>query len=108
MGLRYRVDRRPLPGIRRRADIVFSPAKVAVFVDGCFWHHCPDHASDPRTNSDYWVPKLKRNAQRDRETDLLLEQAGWVSIRVWEHEDPVAAARRVSRIVSERRKRSQG
>ena len=103
MGLRYRVDRRPLPGVRRRADIVFGPAKVAVFVDGCFWHRCPHHAADPKTNSDYWVPKLERNAERDRETDFLLTEAGWLSIRIWEHEDPLVAASRVSRLVRKRR-----
>ena len=83
---------------------MFGPAKVAVFVDGCFWHRCPDHAADPKTNSDYWVPKLERNAERDRETDLLLTEAGWLSIRIWEHEDPLVAASRVSRLVRKRRK----
>ncbi|MDP1878339.1 MAG: very short patch repair endonuclease [Actinomycetota bacterium] len=104
-GLRYRVDSPPLPGIRRRADLVFGPARVAIFVDGCFWHRCPEHATEPRTNVDYWTPKLDRNVERDRETDALLAQAGWVSVRVWEHEDAVVAARRVARIVRRRRAR---
>ena len=103
MGLRYRVDMRPLPGVRRRADIVFTPARVAVFADGCFWHRCPDHAADPKTNSDYWIPKLERNVERDRETDLLLAEAGWLSVRVWEHEDPAIAAGHVFDIVRSRR-----
>lgn len=106
-GLRYRIDSPPLPGVRRRADLVFGPARVAVFVDGCFWHRCPEHATEPRTNIDYWAPKLDRNVERDRETDALLTQAGWVSVRVWEHEDPAVAARRVARIVRRRRARLQ-
>lgn len=103
-GLRYRVSARPLKEVRRTADLVFGPAKVAVFVDGCFWHRCPDHATDPKTNSAYWKPKLERNVERDRETDLLLANAGWLSIRIWEHEDPRVAAARVARIVQRRRK----
>jgi DNA mismatch endonuclease (patch repair protein) len=102
-GLRYRIAVRPLPEIRRTADLVFRPAKVAVFVDGCFWHRCPLHATDPKTNSDYWKPKLERNVERDRETDLLLGQAGWLSVRIWEHEDPTDAAGRITTIVRMRR-----
>lgn len=101
-GLRYRVAARPLKGVRRTADIVFGPARVAVFVDGCFWHRCPDHGTDPKTNSSYWASKLKRNEERDRETDGLLVESGWLSVRVWEHEDPVLAAERVAQIVAER------
>lgn len=107
-GFRYRVSARPLKGVRRTADLVFGPAKVAVFVDGCFWHRCPDHATDPKTNSDYWKPKLQRNAERDRETDSLLEEAGWLSVRVWEQEDPKVAVQRVARIVRQRRKANTG
>ena len=103
MGLRYRVATRPLAGVRRTADIVFGPAHVAVFVDGCFWHGCPEHSSMPKTNTDYWQPKLQRNAERDRETDRLLTASGWLAIRVWEHEDPGKAARRIARAVARRR-----
>ena len=103
MGLRYRVATRPLAGVRRTADIVFGPAHVAVFVDGCFWHGCPEHSSVPKTNTDYWQPKLQRNAERDRETDRLLTASGWLAIRVWEHEDPGKAARRIARAVARRR-----
>ena len=103
-GLRYRIATRPLPSVRRTADLVFRPSKVAVFVDGCFWHRCPVHATDPKTNSDYWKPKLERNVERDRETDRLLAESGWLSIRIWEHEDPRKAAQRVVRIVRSRRK----
>ncbi len=83
--------------------MVFRSAQVAVFVDGCFWHRCPDHSTDPKTNADYWTPKLRRNVERDRETDQLLADAGWVSVRVWEHEDPQEAAGLVASIVIARR-----
>lgn len=105
LGLRYRVSARPLREVRRTADVVFGPARVAVFVDGCFWHGCPDHGTVPATNADYWAPKLQRNAERDRHTDELLRAAGWMSIRVWEHEDPGPAARRIARTVRRRRLR---
>lgn len=87
-GLRYRVDRAPLPGVRRRADVVFGPARVAVFVDGCFWHGCPEHYRPPKTNDGYWSPKIARNIERDREIDAALAEAGWLVHRFWEH-DPV-------------------
>jgi DNA mismatch endonuclease (patch repair protein) len=95
-GLRYRVDH-PLPdaGPRRRADVVFPRARLAIYVDGCFWHGCPDHGSQPRTNSDYWAPKLAANRDRDRDTDTHLQQAGWTVLRVWEHESATAAADRI-------------
>jgi DNA mismatch endonuclease (patch repair protein) len=89
--------------VRRTADMVFRSAQVAVFVDGCFWHRCPVHSTDPKTNADYWTPKLRRNVERDRETDQLLADAGWVSVRVWEHEDPQEAAGLVASIVTARR-----
>jgi len=102
-GFRYRVASRPLKSVRRTADLVFRSARVAVFVDGCFWHRCPDHSSDPKTNSDYWKPKLERNVERDRETDQILIDHGWLSVRIWEHEDPTKAAARVASIVKKRR-----
>lgn len=94
-GLRYRVDRAPLRGLRRRADLVFGPARVAVFVDGCFWHGCPQHGTRPRSNEQWWGDKLERNRLRDADTDTRLKAAGWRVLRIWEHEDPVAAASRV-------------
>ncbi|MEU7069618.1 very short patch repair endonuclease [Streptomyces narbonensis] len=102
-GLRYRVHRRPLKGVRREADLVFGPAKVAVFVDGCFWHACPEHATWPKRNSEFWRTKIEKNRARDANTDARLEAAGWVSVRVWEHESAAEAARRVAAIVLERR-----
>ncbi|MBO9524007.1 MAG: very short patch repair endonuclease [Nocardioidaceae bacterium] len=98
-GLRYRVNVAQ-PGMpRRRVDVVFSRVKVAVFVDGCFWHGCPQHATWPKRNSDWWAEKLTRNAQRDRETTEALEVQGWTVVRVWEHEDPKEAADRIESVV---------
>ena len=98
-GLRYRVDRAPLRGLRRRADIVFAAAKVAVYVDGCFWHCCPQHATMPKNNQQWWIDKLDANVRRDRDTDRQLIDAGWRVVRVWEHEDMQAAADRVMKAV---------
>ena len=93
-GLRFRKDFPVRVGTGRpvRPDIVFTRARVAVLVDGCFWHGCPEHQVIPRSNRDYWVPKLRRNIDRDREVDEALTGAGWQVIRIWEHEDPDAAA----------------
>lgn len=92
-GLRYRVDFAPsMIHRRRRADIVFTGARVAVFVDGCFWHGCPEHYRPSKTNTSYWGPKIVANRQRDRETNGLLENEGWTVLRFWEHEDPHAVA----------------
>jgi DNA mismatch endonuclease (patch repair protein) len=99
LGLRYRVNH-PLPGFpRRRADITFLRARIVVFVDGCFWHSCPQHASSPRRNSEWWRSKLEANRTRDRETDLHLEGLGWVVIRVWEHEEVAEAATAIAQAV---------
>lgn len=86
-GLRYRIHCRPLPSLNRQADIVFRQSKLAVFVDGCFWHGCPTHWKPPKRNSDWWISKIEKNIERDRDTDTLLERAGWLVIRVWEHDD---------------------
>ncbi|MFB6771842.1 very short patch repair endonuclease [Streptomyces sp. NPDC056337] len=102
-GLRYRVHRRPLRGVRREADLLFGPSKVAVFVDGCFWHGCPTHATWPKNNAEFWREKIEGNRRRDRDTDERLASAGWYAVRVWEHEDPLEAAERVRGIVLDRR-----
>lgn len=102
-GLRYRVDAAPLPGVRRRADIVFGPSRVAVFLDGCFWHGCPEHGSRPtHANPDYWASKVAGNRARDRDTDEQLQAAGWLPIRIWEHEPPEEAAGRIANLVRRR------
>ena len=97
--LRYRVDVAPLPKMRRRADMVFTKAKVAVYIDGCFWHSCPEHATTPKANRSWWMGKLAANVRRDRDTDERLEAAGWTVVHVWEHEDAEHAADRVEKAV---------
>ena len=100
-GLRYRVDTQPLEGVRRRADIVFPRERIAVFVDGCFWHGCPEHMRASKKNAESWRTKLEGNRARDAETNELLRTAGWTVIRVWEHENPAEAAGRITRAVRE-------
>ena len=102
-GLRYRVDRPPLPGLRRRADLVFGPAQVAVYIDGCFWHSCPEHGNRPIANSDYWTQKLADNRARDADTDARLAAEGWAVLRAWEHEPPQTIAARIAALVAMRR-----
>lgn len=98
-GLRYRVDY-PLPmARRRRADIAFTRLKIAVFIDGCFWHSCPLHGTSPSRNSDYWLPKLSRNMARDAETTQMLTDAGWLVLRFWEHETSSSVADSIETIV---------
>jgi DNA mismatch endonuclease (patch repair protein) len=104
-GFRYRVDWPPLSGLHRRADLVFGPAKVAVYIDGCFWHGCPEHGR-PRTeaNPEYWSSKIERNRSRDAETDRLLSEAGWIVVRVWEHDAPELAVELISSVLRNRRR----
>ena len=102
LGLRYRVGLRPVPQVRRTADIVFTRAKVAVFLDGCFWHGCPEHHRPAQKNSDFWIAKIEGNKARDADTDSRLREVGWRVIRIWEHEDPVAAASVIKNAVGER------
>ena len=101
-GLRYRVSAKPLAGVRRTADLVFPRAKVAVFLDGCFWHGCPEHHTVASANAKFWADKVDANRKRDRDTDSRLAEAGWVSVRIWEHEDVTEAARRVEEVVRAR------
>lgn len=97
LGLRFRKDYRVIVGSRSvRVDVAFPKRRLAVFVDGCFWHGCPDHGNSPRSNVGYWLPKLRRNIERDREVDELLTGAGWSLLHVWEHEPPTDAAARVA------------
>jgi DNA mismatch endonuclease (patch repair protein) len=102
-GARYRVQVSPLEGLRRRADIVFPRERVAVFVDGCFWHSCPEHGTVPRANRSWWEAKLDGNRRRDLDTDERLRAAGWEAIRVWEHDDPDVAAAAILAAVRARR-----
>jgi DNA mismatch endonuclease (patch repair protein) len=99
-GLRFRVNYKKLPG---RPDIVFTSARIAVFVDGCFWHVCPRHGVLPKNNREWWQKKLERNVTRDREKDEQLGQMGWLVVHVWEHEDPVDAANAIEQFWRSRR-----
>lgn len=100
-GLRFRVDfRLDMAGLRRRrADLAFTRRHVAVFVDGCFWHACPEHATSPKANGEWWAAKLAGNVERDRDTDARLVASGWTVVRIWEHEDVAGAADRIERLV---------
>lgn len=98
LGLRFRVDRK-IDGNRRKTDVVFSKERVAVYVDGCFWHACPEHGTLPKANCQWWVDKLANNKARDAATNESLSAEGWLVLRFWEHEDPVAAADLVYRHV---------
>lgn len=97
-GFRFRVDY-ALPNLRRRADIVFPRLRIAVFVDGCFWHGCPEHGTWPRQNADWWRAKIEGNRRRDADTNERLKEEGWTVVRVWEHENPETAAREVEGVV---------
>lgn len=101
-GMRYRVGY-PVPGNRRRSiDIAFVGIRLGVFVDGCFWHGCPMHGTWPMTNAEWWENKIKMNRARDDDTDRLLRENGWESLRVWEHESTTAADRVIDAYIRRR------
>lgn len=103
LGLRFRKDLGIQTSTARvRPDIVFSARRVAVFVDGCFWHCCPVHGRQPAVNSGYWSPKLKKNIERDRRADLALASDGWTVVRIWEHEDLEDAIAKVTKALTDR------
>jgi DNA mismatch endonuclease (patch repair protein) len=91
-GIRFRVDAQPEPDYRCKADIMWKALHLIVFIDGCFWHGCPEHATRPRANREWWAQKLDANIQRDRRTDAVLAARGWTVLRFWEHEKPAAVA----------------
>lgn len=100
LGLRYRIHVQVLTKPRRVADIVFSGQRVVVFVDGCFWHGCPLHATWPKQNAEFWRAKIIANQDRDRDTDARLTACGWTVMRVWAHEQPSEAASRIAKIIA--------
>ena len=106
-GLRYSVDR-PVEGARGRIDIAFPTERVAVYVDGCFWHACPEHGTVPKQNNEWWVEKLAANKARDEATDARLRAAGWTVLRFWEHDDPTVAAKAVRGAVLAARRTTKG
>jgi DNA mismatch endonuclease (patch repair protein) len=101
-GLRYRVNFAPLPGTRRTADVVFTRARVAVFIDGCFWHGCPEHHTFAKTNPEFWSKKVLENRGRDADTDARLAAAQWVSVRIWEHEPVEGGVERILEALASR------
>lgn len=101
-GLRYRVHTRPIKDWNRRADIVFPRAKIAIFINGCYWHGCYKHYKEPKTNTAYWSQKIKRNVERDSETYARLRKAGWLVIKVWEHEDLNEKASKITGLIRRR------
>ena len=103
MGLRYRVSARPISGLRRTADLVFATERIAVFIDGCFWHGCPEHRRSPRANADYWSAKVQRIRLRDGDTDNALAESGWTVLRFWEHESPEGVAEAIWQAVASAR-----
>lgn len=100
IGLRYRVDYEVLKKPRRVADVAFPRLKIAVFIDGCFWHGCAEHASWPKQNAEFWRQKIETNRLRDRDTNERLRDEGWKVLRFWEHESPVVAAEAVVEVVA--------
>jgi DNA mismatch endonuclease, patch repair protein len=99
VGLRYRVNARPDPTYRGTADIVFRKVRIAVFIDGCYWHSCPEHYRAPKAHAEYWVAKVARNVERDRALDEHLMGKGWLSLRFWEHESPIEVVEQIVRAV---------
>jgi DNA mismatch endonuclease (patch repair protein) len=105
MGLRYLVNARPLPNLRRTADLVFRGPRIAVFIDGCYWHACPQHFRQPSEHPAYWRTKIDRNRERDAETNAVLAQYGWTVLRFWSHLDASEIADAIAAAVSEPRPR---
>lgn len=99
-GLRYRIDYQVMKKPRRVADVAFPRLKIAIFVDGCFWHGCPEHATWPKQNGEFWREKIEANRHRDADTNLRLLDAGWTVLRFWEHESPTRAAEIVAQTVA--------
>ncbi len=104
-GLRFRLHQRIVEGTRRTVDIAFIGPRVAVLLDGCFWHGCPEHGTWPKANAAWWRAKIETNVARDRDTDQRLAARGWEVVRVWEHEPIDEAAERIAAIVRPRMKR---
>ena len=98
-GCRFRVQFRPLSDHRWTADIAFTKTKVLVFVDGCYWHGCPIHGSIPKSNREWWMAKIGRNVERDREATRVLTERGWTVLRVWSHEEPTVAAQAIKKVL---------
>jgi DNA mismatch endonuclease (patch repair protein) len=104
-GNEFRVDAQPIPALGRRADVLFERERVAIYLDGCFWHGCPAHGTWPQANAEFWREKIRTNQARDRDSDRRLRDAGWTVLRYWEHEDASTVARDIHAVVAERASR---
>lgn len=104
LGLAFERNARPEPDLPREADVVFREERIAVFVDGCFWHGCPLHGTLAKANAEFWKRKIERNKERDADTNAKLLERGWTVVRIWEHVDPAEAARSVMQVLREVRK----
>ena len=106
MGLRFRKNIEPVKGIRCKADIVFKKTKICIFIDGCFWHGCPQHFRPPKTHTEWWIEKVKDNIERDKRKTAIIEKNGWIVLRYWEHElkaeGAVQTAREIADVVKKR------
>jgi DNA mismatch endonuclease (patch repair protein) len=102
-GLRYRIHKKPIMELNRVADILFPSIKIAIFVDGCFWHGCPIHGTQAKANAQFWKEKIERNKERDIDTTKQLENAGWTVIRIWEHEDLGKVSEEIYKLVHKKR-----
>ena len=99
LGFRFRLHQRVVPGTKRTVDILLPRHRLAIFVNGCFWHGCPRHATWPKSNADFWRLKIEANRARDVDTDRRLKEAGWRVIRIWEHELPDEAVLRITELI---------
>ncbi len=106
-GLRFRVNARPETDLRRTVDLLFRRSRVVVLIDGCFWHGCPQHHQAPRTNAQFWSDKIRRNRERDAETDRILAERGWSVMRFWEHEVRTDVDRVAAEVIAAVRSRSR-
>ncbi|MCE0507437.1 very short patch repair endonuclease [Microbacterium sp. KKR3/1] len=101
-GFRYRVQVRPIASLRRTADIAFVRRRIAIFIDGCFWHGCPDHYVESKSNTKYWGAKISANVSRDSDTNSVLEAAGWTVLRFWTHLSPEEIADSIANVIRPR------
>jgi DNA mismatch endonuclease, patch repair protein len=97
-GLRFRIDAPPEPGLRGRADVVFPRARIAIYVDGCFWHSCPEHATIPKAIREWWEAKLAANVERDKRVTRDLTVRGWHALRIWEHSNMLTTAAQIAEL----------
>lgn len=107
-GLRYRVEFEVLKKPRRVADVAFPGLRIAVFVDGCFWHGCPEHATWPKQNAEFWCQKIEANRLREADTNERLRSIGWTVLRFWEHGPPIKAAETIAQLVATAKSKRYG